>query len=201
MYQVDKGKKRKKILFRGSIITIAAIIVLRILYDTLKFLCAFWAPLILWLPYGNILLLPLSLLFTTATAVLIGYILSFEKVQRLINNLLVRIPIVKLFIKKEGDNNFGSMPGALVELFPGGPCVPAAITGRQRTMFTKEETDLWYKIYVPSAPFPITGNLILSPPQSVKPVNMSLAELIRMITSYGKDSPELLKQVEYSQAS
>jgi uncharacterized membrane protein len=178
------------------LLCVVAIRLLYILIDkqVMKFLAQFVD--IRQIPGLGILLLLVSLY-------IIGLIFSNvlgRQVLRLIDNITERIPVIKFIygIGKQISESFNIADpekqafkkAILVESFNGNGWMVAFLIGSMKDANGEE----LLKVFVPTAPHPLTGIIFILKPSQVMDCGWTVEEAVKMIVSVGIVSPEKIKR-------
>ncbi len=167
----------KKILSTGIItLLVVGIIVFLIKVAVIDFLPRLFGPLILFL-FGEAYLnsvIPLSLIFTLLTAIVLGVIIHF---------LGPKINLRKL-ISKELKGKQGALYKNDV----------AAVIKDFELKNRNQKIEKRYVIYRPFSPVPWTGWLSFPKEEEVILLKISYIELYNIVASFGKNTPDLIEE-------
>lgn len=143
-----------------------------------------------------------SMLFLVAVIFLLGIITRWFFIKSLFqwgNKLIARIPILKTVYKVSRDilsalfstDGKKAIKNAVIVPFPHEPnfCVGFQAGEVAKECQSKVSTPLT-SVFIPTAPHPISGFLLLMPEKDVKTLDMSNEEVIKLLVSCGMVVPE-----------
>lgn len=190
-------KKIFTVFGRGLIVTLPVIILLFVFSLIANLSSQVWRPLILVFFEKDYLITPLSLFFSVLIIMLVGFLFSHAKSQKIVENILRKIPIICwIFNGKRIPENIKDMPAALLEFGPEAYYITMLIKIVE-LKFTVNKSKRFYLLYSPSVPVPWTGlPLILASEKRVIPLKVSFEELCKINASFGKALPELIEELE-----
>ena len=145
----------------------------------------------------------LGILLLLVTLYLIGMIFSNvlgRQIFRLIDNITERIPVIKFIygIGKQISDTFAMADpqkqafkkAVLVDSFNGNGWMVAFVIGNLKDQNGNE----LLKVFVPTAPHPLTGIIFIVKPSQVLDCGWTVEEALKMIVSVGIVSPEALRK-------
>jgi len=146
----------------------------------------------------------LGILLLLISLYIIGLIFSNvlgRQIFRLIDNITERIPIIKFIYgvgKQISDTLSMTDPqkqpfkkAVLVNIFNGNGWMLAFVTGSIKNQNGEE----MYKVFVPTAPHPLTGIIFIIKPSQALDCGWTVEEALKMIVSVGIISPEEIKKI------
>lgn len=131
----------------------------------------------------------LGIVLTLVGVYLIGLVISTflgQLLWRQIDKLLGRLPVLgQVYRTLQQILGYGEGPGALFEKVV---LVPGKDTGSWEVGLVTATQNEQLTVFVPGAPNPLAGRMILLPAAATKPVPLSVNEAMRILVAVGKTS-------------
>ncbi len=186
----------RELIIKGTTIVFAVGVIIGIFYFVIDIISRMWRPLILWIFDNEAYVIPMTIVFTVALILIVGFFATRVKLRKFLKKFNIGVPILNWFFKgsRKAHEGITEEQGALVQ-FHDGTYYIAAIAGKREIVRASGQSEEMYILYSPSAPVPWSGMpIIFAKKENVIPLNISFASVYSITTSLGRNVPDVVKQ-------